>query len=110
MKPAGLVVLTLAMLFAVSAHAMHCGTRIVKEGDSAPDVLRRCGEPEHVEQSVDYRYRSAYYGYAPNLVPVTIEVWTYNFGPNRLMRRLRFEDGELKSIRTLGYGHHKPRQ
>lgn len=108
MKSAGFLALALALL-AVPAHAMRCGTRIVKEGDYALDVLHRCGEPEYLEQSVDYRYRSVYYGYAPSLVPVTIEVWTYNFGPNRLMRRLRFENGELKSIRTLGYGYHQPR-
>ena len=34
-----------------------------------------------------------------------IETWTYNFGPNLLMRRIRFTaDGTVASIETLGYG------
>ena len=36
-----------------------------------------------------------------------MEIWTYNFGPNKLMRRLRFVDGELQDIETLGYGYIK---
>jgi hypothetical protein len=36
---------------------------------------------------------------------VTVEVWTYNLGPNKLMRTLRFEGEELVDIRTIGYGY-----
>lgn len=113
MKSVQLLALALTLLLAGPAHAMRCGTRIVTEGDYAVDVLHRCGEPEYIEESADYRYRSIstrhgrLYGSSP--APVAIEVWTYNFGPNRLMRRLRFENGELQSIRTLGYGYHRPR-
>ena len=113
MKSTGLILLGLAALVSLPANAMRCGTRIVVEGDHAIDVLHRCGEPAYVEESVDYRYRrlAGYYGHshASGLVPVTIETWTYNFGPHRLMRRLRFENGELRSIRTLGYGYHSSR-
>jgi uncharacterized protein YvpB len=42
-----------------------------------------------------------------SLVEVRVEIWTYNFGPHKLMRRLRFDDGELVEIETLGYGYLK---
>ncbi len=37
---------------------------------------------------------------------VVVEEWTYNFGPRRLMRVIRFENGLVTSIRQLGYGYH----
>jgi hypothetical protein len=39
---------------------------------------------------------------------VAIEIWTYNFGPNQLMARIRFEDGIVANIETLGYGYNEP--
>jgi hypothetical protein len=39
-------------------------------------------------------------------VEAVVETWTYNFGPNKLMQRLRFVDGVLEDIESLGYGHH----
>jgi hypothetical protein len=41
-------------------------------------------------------------------VPVPVETWTYNLGPQKLMRQLRFEDGVLVWIRTLEHGYHEP--
>jgi hypothetical protein len=38
-------------------------------------------------------------------VPVLVEIWTYNFGPHRLMYRLHMVEGVLRDIRTLGYGY-----
>jgi hypothetical protein len=37
---------------------------------------------------------------------VPVENWIYNLGPNKLMRRLRFEGGIVAEIETLGYGYH----
>ena len=39
------------------------------------------------------------------MVEVPVEVWTYNFGPYKLMRRVRFVDGLVEEIETLGYGY-----
>ena len=40
-------------------------------------------------------------------LPVAVPngVWTYNFGPSRLVYRLTFRDGKLVHIETSGYGH-----
>lgn len=87
--------------------AMHCGYRIVSEGDSAAKLERYCGTPETVERRLSERIYVTKRGMLlPGLVEeVWIEDWTYNFGPNKLMRRVRVEDGVVKDIRTLGRGH-----
>jgi hypothetical protein len=38
-------------------------------------------------------------------VAVPKSVWTYNFGPSRLIYRLTFREGKLTHIETGGYGH-----
>jgi len=38
------------------------------------------------------------------VLEVPVEVWLYNLGPQKLMRRVRFQDGRVVSIETLGYG------
>lgn len=35
---------------------------------------------------------------------VIVTELVFNFGPRKLMRRLRFEGSELVDIRTMGYG------
>jgi uncharacterized protein YvpB len=42
------------------------------------------------------------------LVEVPVELWTYNFGPSQLMRRVRFESGRLVMVEILGYGYVPP--
>jgi hypothetical protein len=47
---------------------------------------------------VDYRTN-------PITVEVQVEVWIYNFGPDRLMQRIRFEDGVVVRIESIGFGY-----
>jgi hypothetical protein len=75
-------------------------------------VLELCGEPyDVVTRSVlrrpyyDFHGRTIYFG--DGLIEVPVEIWTYNFGPYKLMRRVRFVDGFVEDIETLGYGHHQ---
>ena len=35
---------------------------------------------------------------------VPVDLWTYDFGPNRLMRRVRFIAGKVDSVDTLEHG------
>jgi hypothetical protein len=39
---------------------------------------------------------------------VQVEFWTYNFGPNLLMDRVRIEDGIVVDVQDLGYGFNEP--
>ena len=48
------------------------------------------------------------YSLGETYVEIPVEIWIYNLGPRRLMRRLRFEDGRLVDIETLDYGYSTP--
>jgi hypothetical protein len=107
------IVAALVLAMASTANAFRCGNRIVTEGDSRIDVLARCGRPSDVVTSSLQRRRHDFYrGYrtyiADGYEDLPVEYWTYNLGPNRLMQRLRFVDGIVVDIETLGYGYNEP--
>jgi hypothetical protein len=89
--------------FALPAHALRCGTRVVDEGDRDFAVRERCGEPYYTEQSYALTVRGA--NSTHEVQDETVyDVWYYNFGPQRLLVRLLFRDGRLAREETLGYG------
>jgi hypothetical protein len=113
-----IVLAGMALLASNPAYALRCGSKLVKEGMHEIEVKAICGRPvsEHslgfvIRTHFDRTYgssRTRYYGGYPNEVLVTEHV--YNFGPRKLMRRLRFEDGFLVSIETIGYGYRQDRK
>jgi len=112
--PGALGALTAAALLASpAAHALRCDGRVISEGDPKTRVRAFCGEPASVEHRAGLRRLPSLRHLdgrvvrgAGHLVErITIETWTYNFGPRRLMRELRFENGRLRRIERLGYGH-----
>jgi len=91
---------------------MRCGSRIVSVGDGKDKVRSICGDPSHVSfvGSVGRRAFPNYdpydYGYfGPAWVELPVEIWTYNFGSSKLLRKMRFIGDELVEIRTQGYGY-----
>lgn len=110
----GFLILVSALLLSTAAHAdaMRCGGRLVSDGATRSQVRGFCGEPSDVVTRTILRRpyytvqgRIVYFG--DGLVEVPVEVWTYNFGPYKLMRRVRFVDGVVEEIETLGYGYHE---
>ncbi|MBC7984995.1 MAG: DUF2845 domain-containing protein [Candidatus Obscuribacterales bacterium] len=96
-----------------NASAMRCGNKIVADGATRAEVRALCGEPEDIArhdimQQPSYVRGGRIIYFGTEFVAVPVEVWTYNFGPNTLMRRLRFVNGLLDEIETLGYGHRLP--
>jgi hypothetical protein len=93
--------------------ALRCGSALVSEGDTRSEVAAKCGEPDDViaMKSVYRRpviwTRGRPYFIGEDFIEVTVESWVYNLGPNKLMRRLKFEGGVLADIETMGYGYHK---
>jgi hypothetical protein len=110
-------VLFLLLLLAASAEsaqadAFRCGTRLVTEGDTRGEVSNKCGDPTEVDHSSILVQPTAWIHGRPvaianGFVEVPVEVWLYNLGPQRLMRRVRFQDGRVVAIETLGYGYIK---
>jgi hypothetical protein len=92
------------------ADAMRCGSKLVRDGDTQSQVREFCGEPTDIQTRTIVRRpyfdrfgRRIYLGDALEEVPV--EIWTYNLGPYKLQRRVRFIDGLVDDIETLGYGY-----
>ncbi len=105
------LLLLLALAPAARADSLRCGTRLVVEGSTRDQVVTWCGAPSEVQERYALRPPVVwYYGRPVRIaggghVEVRIEIWTYNLGPNKLMRRLTIEDGEVVGIETLGYGY-----
>lgn len=98
------------------ADIMRCETgRVVSSGDTTADVLSKCGEPtlqesrrecpkarhdkSHADKARAERHKSF-----RELDCVTVDIWTYDFGPRRLVQRLIFRNQRLDAIQTQGYG------
>jgi hypothetical protein len=94
---------------------MRCGSRIVSTGDGKDKVRSLCGEPTDVAFAgvIGRRAIPGYpngdsndqWYYGPAWVEMPVEIWTYNFGPSKLLRKLRFIGDELVEIRTDGRGY-----
>jgi uncharacterized protein DUF2845 len=93
-----------------------CGRKVVMLGDSAADVLSRCGPPTQ-RQGGGARGRSGRSrasGAAARSPLVTAgragrgrrgeEIWIYEFGSRQLVRVLYFAAGRLTRIEVGGYG------
>ncbi len=112
------IVFICGLLMAADARALRCGSRIVQEGMTDVQVIELCGKP-HSESHLGFvlrpyivrrpagisghrSTRRSYGGYHQELA---ITEMLFNFGPRKLMRRIRFEGGRLTNIETAGYGH-----
>jgi hypothetical protein len=91
-----------------SADALRCGSRIISEGDPIEKVLEYCGEPVATKRTWMTRQPRFEYGGQeipfPGSEDVPVDLWTYDFGANKLMRRIRFVAGKVESIETLEHG------
>jgi Protein of unknown function (DUF2845) len=108
-------VLLVALLLAgvartADADALRCGSRLVTFGDTRAAVRNICGEPTDIQTrsilrrpTYDLNGRVIYYG--DGYIEIPVEVWIYNFGPYKLMRQIRFVDGRVDEIETMGYGY-----
>ena len=100
-----------ALLFvsaSAAADTLRCGSKVISEGDTIEKVEQYCGKP--VERKRTWMTRQPRFEYGGREVPfpgseeVPVDLWTYDFGANKLMRRIRFVAGKVDSIETLGHG------
>ena len=61
-------------------------------------------EPSSAASRVETRMQGGANGWPVVWVSVRIDVWIYDFGPQRFMEELTFENGILRQLRTLGRG------
>jgi len=107
---ATLMLAAFAAVAPAHADALRCGTRLVSEGDTRAQVEARCGAPVDIIRRtrlappVIWRHGRPW-RVGNDAIEVVVEEWTYNLGPQRFMRRVRFEDGLVVAVDTLGYGY-----
>ena len=101
---------TAALLVSISATAdtLRCGSKLITDGDTIDKVLQYCGEP--IERKRTWITRQPRFEYGGQEIPfpgsedVPVDLWTYDFGSSKLMRRIRFVAGKVDSIETLEHG------
>ena len=117
---AAVLLLTAACLGAPPAQAFRCNSWVIDPGLHKAEVLGKCGAPFGQSLRTEYRvqrlretvWTRPVNGGPPvqsaveveRQVPVVIEEWVYNFGPQQFMQSLRFENGRLVEVQDLGYG------
>lgn len=96
-------VLVLPIIASFPAYGFYCGNKLVSEGDSAAEVILKCGEPTRKEVHREKIIKGADSD-REHRFAVTVEHWFYNFGPQRWLYQLTFRNSSLVRIDTLGYG------
>lgn len=106
-----IAVIICAFFSPLAQAALRCGTQLASQGDSTVYVSKICGEPEFKQQRSVYRtlggkvvngQRAAF---GQETIEIIIDEWLYNFGPNRLQKKIIFENGRLESTESEGYGY-----
>jgi hypothetical protein len=106
------VLLAVALALVATSHAradaMRCGSRLISEEDSIDKVVELCGEPTdrsrtYIVRQPRYELNGNEYTF-PGEEDVPVDTFWYDFGPNKLVRKLRFVAGRLESIETLDHG------
>lgn len=84
---------------------MVCRGGIVSVGDAIPTVLHKCGPPAYATQREQSEVTgSTRRGGTKTITRITIDDWTYNFGPNEFMYQVIFENGRVARIESLDWG------
>jgi hypothetical protein len=101
-------IILLSFLFPIQSYAdsISCDGGIVSNGDAVVELMLKCGKPEwkelHQEEITDQ--------INPNLKQrtyITVEEWTYNFGPQQFLRIVTLRNGVVAGIRIGQYGRTK---
>ena len=100
-----------ALFDAGDAEALSCQRRIIGRGDPMAKVISLCGQPAQQtqrlvtrSQTIGTRVVNGQAVFSTVSASVEVSKWVYDFGPQRLMTELTFEDGVLVRERTLGRG------
>jgi hypothetical protein len=95
--------------------SLRCGNKIVDVGDPLYRVTTLCGEPDQIDQSVEFHTvrelvrtechpengrQVCHEIYRERSVEVPIHRLTYDFGRNQFVHFLRFEFGRLVNVET----------
>lgn len=109
MRSTGIFLLFLTLASAVPgaevlAATVSCGGGIISTGDRSIDVLAKCGAPDSKESHQE-ELGERLDDNTKQRVFVTVEEWTYNFGPTKFMRIVVLKNSVVSNIRLGNYGY-----
>lgn len=111
MRSTGIFLLFLTLASAVPcsdvlAAAVSCEGGIISTGDRSIDVLAKCGAPDSKESHQE-ELGERLDDKTKQKASVTVQEWTYNFGPTKFMRIVVLKNGVVANIRLGNYGYDK---
>jgi hypothetical protein len=81
------------------AETLRCGNRLVAPGETATEVLAKCGKPTSVTVIKEpIRARNAQGGGTRIVGETHVEIWRYDRRSGKFPALLRFEEGVLKVL------------
>jgi hypothetical protein len=90
---------------AARADSVRCAGGIVQTGDAKLDLLAKCGRPSLVEGAFSEVGTFEALNGVGRRVYAPVDVWTYDFGRNQFVQRVRLVNGRIVSIERGGYGY-----
>jgi hypothetical protein len=109
------VLLALVVLFVTATHSlsaasetgtMICQGGVVSTGDTAGEVVAKCGQPATSTTREGHKVGQTYgKDHGKTVSTVAIADWIFNFGPNNFQYQLILENGRVASIMSLDYGY-----
>ena len=104
------------------ADAIRCGDQLASNGASLYEVRAICGDPDMATQRVEQRIayqrvvtpcvvengKTVCESVIQRIVDIVIDDWTYDFGSNRFITFVRFENGSLVRVTEGPYGKKPP--
>jgi hypothetical protein len=91
----------------VAAGTMRCNGTVVSLGETKAEVVMKCGEAASRDSRQEEFFEGTE-GAGARIKTVTVDDWTYDFGPDSLLRFLTFRNNRLVEIKEGGYGVPKP--
>lgn len=92
--------------FATDTDTMFCEGGLISIGDTAGEVLSKCGQPATSTTREEKRYGAgSTYSHGRVFKTVAIDDWIFNFGPNHFQYQLVLENGRVARIESLDYGY-----
>ena len=109
MRAAALFVLVAALAaFPAYADAVDCQGGAVFIGQTALDLLGKCGEPswsdERIQERSTFVFDPSRQLSEVRKISVIVARWTYDFGPSRFIQTVTLEDGKVVAVDRGGYG------
>jgi hypothetical protein len=95
-----------APAFATETGTMMCKGGIVSMGDSAGEVVSKCGQPATTTQREQKTVEEASKNSRDRIITTTtVQDWIFNFGPDQFQYQLLLENGRVTRIESLSYGY-----